>query len=162
MILKTGDIIFRHSHTFVGKIIQKVIDKPYNHVDIAYIEGTEHYMVGAVGRGVMLRPINELKGLNILVRRSIEDINEQRMKIELLNLCDRKYDFVGLVTELSWNLAGIWTGAKTEEKAMRRLFCYELYWFMYKHWWKTEWWKQFPAETIYTNKTITVYKGIWE
>jgi hypothetical protein len=158
--IKTGDIIFRHSHSFLGRIIQDVIHKPYNHVDIAIAESdNDIYIVGALGRGVMLRSINELSGIDILIRRPVELIDERIMRKKLMDLCDTKYDVTGLLTQLLWHTAGIWTGAKTEEQAIKRLYCYELYWYVYKKYFCTKWWTEKPANSIYSRFTYKIFEG---
>ncbi len=121
----------------------------YNHAGVILVENDKTYIVESWTNGVRKILLSErnLKETKIAVFRpnywNFDDIVFQE---ELKLLLKKKYDFKGTIYEqFVYNIFGIWKGAKTEKQAKKRLFCYELVWYLHRRsdtfgildsWWK--------------------------
>ena len=170
-IPRVGDVIFFRTKfellkpmTWLSTIIRPIATIKYNHVEnIVYFDGI-YYCIGAIKEGYKKRPYHEvIKCKEILIKRPKVSFDKIAYNLRLRMIEGSKYDKKGLLyDQFILNVLNRWKGAKTENEAKKRFYCYEAFWYSYKEFFGKEWYKQKPKNTINAEFLETVFEGTYK
>jgi len=155
---KTGDIIlfkrkfkFWQPMSWIALIIRLVTKAKYNHAGVILVENNQVFLIESWTNGIrkVLLTDRKIRNTEIAVYRpNYWRFDEIVFEAELKLLLKKKYDYKGtVIDQFIYNIFGIWTGAKNETEAKKRLFCYELVWYLHRksytfglwgQWWKSK------------------------
>jgi len=153
---QTGDIIlFKRKFnlfkpmSWIALIIRIITKAKYNHAGVILVENNQIFLVESWTKGIRKLPFYERNFKDVeftTFRPNYWNFDKLVFKEEIKLLLKKKYDYKATIIEqFLYYTFGIWTGAKNEEQAKKRLFCYELVWYLHRKsdtfgiWGK--WWK---------------------
>ena len=129
MNVKTGDLVYFRTGSFLGKAIQEIADLEYNHVGIIVHVWGEPMVYEALGRGVISTPLKDRieETEKIEIKRPPRIIEEKKFAIEAGNFLGKTpYDFKGLLWhQLVLGLTGKWIAKQSPDEARKKFYCYE-------------------------------------
>ncbi len=167
----TGCVLAFHGDNFVQKSIQDIAKVWGNHVEIISRFNDQWVSNGSLGKGFLPTELkNKLEGLEYGVdykcyKPIYEGFDPRKITDEMVDHWTvTKYDFRGcFIVQLIWNTTGVWIGARTAKRALKRLYCYEALWYfhrasgIFKKWWKGK-----PEESFPKDKFQLMYKSDFE
>lgn len=139
--------------TYLSTAIQLIATVQYNHCGIIVQDHTGIWLYEAIKDGVVKVDFKErIKDKTyetdyILLEPTYRNFNQQVVINECKWLQGIEYDYSNLFwQQLLWNTLNIWVGARSQSKALKRLICYELVWYIHRrsNTLKNEWWKSKP------------------
>lgn len=140
--------------TWLSTAIRFFAKVQYNHVGIIVQNKTDIWLYEAVEKGVVRTDFREkiknkkYKEDFLILKPYYREFSKPVCIAEGNYLLKKPYDFENLfIVQLLWDTLNIWVGAKTEVKALKRLICYEVVWFVHRrsNTFKNEWWKSKPS-----------------
>ena len=172
--LETGDtvlffkpFVWYKIRTYLSWIIRTVAFTKYNHAGVVVSNWYTPFLNEAQGVGIITEPCStRLVGCCVKIIRRIDSnkLSEAGVAIKANDkLGNTKYDFMGLVHQLIFNIwykisdKKIWVGKKGND-ASRRMYCYEYAaWVhddLYPEWWKIE-----LSEMRYDGRFKDIFEG---
>lgn len=167
----TGCIYCQKNHfnykklkSYLPALIQYFAKVQYNHVGILVEEQDSIWLYESIATGVVKTLfIDKIKNKTyitdyLILNPVYRGFNKTLVGPECRFLSRIKYDFINLfVHQLLWNAFNIWWGAKNQSKALKRLICYEVVFYIHRrsNTLKNEWWKSKPSH-IYNNSEFQI------
>ena len=159
---EAGDIVFfRDSFgwnpmSWLATLIRWIAGIKYNHVGVVAVDGNDYFIVEAIGRGIVSRPLfPRLQNRKVKIRRLKTPL--PTVSGRAFSMVGAKYDFAGLLWyQLLFHLVGDWFGYKSPEKAARKFYCYE-----FAAWcvgW-VNWWMVNPKEFLNSDLFADIYEN---
>lgn len=165
--LKTGDLVteytkfspIKHPLSILSALIRifqwischKWEYAKWNHSGIILKEGEELYVVDAISKGIVKRPLEEWLDPERKVwafwRETSRISSRTSLAIRIRSYIGFKYDFTALfLHQLVYRLTfkSLWIG-KTKGKAKDRLYCSEFYAMIWEYF---EWWKMSTSDIL--------------
>lgn len=153
--------------TYLATLIRFFAKVKYNHVGVIITEDGEHWLYESVQRGVtktlLSDKIKNKTYINdyLVLKPSYPTFKCKTVKERVHSILGVKYDVLTLIAvQLLWTTLNIWIGSKTEQKALKRMICYEVIWYAHKDCklFQPNWWKSKP-NNIYNSKQFKPLKS---